>query len=57
MSSEFKKEDIVAFYQFTDIIDDKEKWERDHNQQIEDEEINPDTQKPYQDWDNPYVIC
>ncbi len=54
MGSEFKKEDIVAFYQFTDIIDDKEKWERDHNQQIEDEEINPDTQKPYQDWDNPY---
>lgn len=54
MGSEFKKEDIVAFYQFTDIIDDKEKWERDHSQQIEDEEINPDTQKPYQDWDNPY---
>lgn len=54
MGSEFKKDDIVAFYQFTDIIDDKEKWERDHNQQIEDEEINPDTQKPYQDWDNPY---
>lgn len=54
MGSEFKKDDIIAFYQFTDIIDDKEKWEGDHNQQIEDEEINPDTQKPYQDWDNPY---
>lgn len=54
MGSEFKKEDIIAFYQFTDIIDDKEEWERNHNEQIEQEVINPDTDKPYQDWDNPY---
>jgi hypothetical protein len=40
MGSEFKKEDIVAFYQFTDIIDDKEKWDRDHPEDNE--------------WNNPY---
>ncbi len=54
MGSEFKKEDIVAFYQFTDIIDDKEEWDSQHKEDIEQENINPDTQKPYQDWDNPY---
>ena len=40
MGSEFKKEDIVAFYQFTDIIDDKEKWDREHPEDNE--------------WNNPY---
>lgn len=40
MGSEFKKEDIVAFYQFTDIIDDKEKWDREHQEDNE--------------WNNPY---
>ena len=54
MGSEFKKDDIIAFYQFTDIIDDKEKWDRDHIEDIEQEVINPDTGQPYQDWDNPY---
>ena len=54
MGSEFKKEDIVAFYQFTDIIDDKEEWDSQHKEDIEQENINPDTQKPFQEWDNPY---
>lgn len=40
MGSEFKKEDIIAFYQFTDIIDDKEKWDREHQEDNE--------------WNNPY---
>ena len=40
MGSEFKKDDIIAFYQFTDIIDDKEKWDREHPEDNE--------------WNNPY---
>ncbi len=54
MGSEFKPEDIIAFYQFTDIIDDKDKWDSEHEEDIEQEVINVDTNKPYQDWDNPY---
>lgn len=54
MGSEFKPDDIIAFYQFTDIIDDKEEWDSKHQEDIEQEVINPDTGQPYQDWDNPY---
>ena len=43
MGSEFTPEDIVAFYQFTDIIDDKDKWDKDHL-------MDEDTKE----WDNPY---
>ncbi|MDH6306843.1 hypothetical protein M2459_002140 [Parabacteroides sp. PF5-5] len=43
MSSEFTKDDIIAFCQFTDIIDEQEKWDR--------ENINKDDKK---EWDNPY---
>lgn len=43
MSSEFKKEDIIAFYQFTDIETDKENWDKEH--------ILGDDVK---EWDNPY---
>ena len=43
MGSEFKPDDIVAFYQYTDIIDDMEKYDLKH--------INDDD---YKEWDNPY---
>lgn len=43
MGSEFKKEDIIAFYQFTDIVEDQEKWD---NERILDDS--------YKEWDNPY---
>lgn len=43
MGNEFKPEDIIAFYQFTDIIDDKEQWDKDNL-------INEDIKE----WDNPY---
>lgn len=43
MGSEFKREDIIAFCQFTDIIDAKEKWDRDN---LSDESVN--------EWENPY---
>ena len=43
MSSEFEDEDIVAFYQFSDIADDKQKWDEQH--------LDDDNAK---EWDNPY---
>ncbi|MBR1675751.1 MAG: Eco57I restriction-modification methylase domain-containing protein [Clostridia bacterium] len=43
MGSEFKKEDIIAFYQFTDIVDDQKAWDKAH--------ILDDN---YKEWDNPY---
>lgn len=43
MSSEFQKEDIIAFYQFSDIVKDKEKWDAQH---LHEDKIN--------EWDNPY---
>lgn len=43
MGSEFTKDDIIAFCQFTDIVEEQEKWN--------DENINKDEVK---EWDNPY---
>lgn len=43
MGSEFTKDDIIAFYQFTDIVDDQQKWDEEH--------ILDDN---YKEWDNPY---
>ena len=43
MGSEFTDEDIIAFYQFTDIADDQQKWDE--------ENLNKDDVK---EWDNPY---
>ncbi len=43
MGSEFTKEDIIAFYQFTDIVNDQKKWDEEH---ILDDD--------YKEWDNPY---
>ena len=44
MGSEFSKEDIIAFYQFTDIVKDLEAWIRDNNSSDE----------PKEEWENPY---
>lgn len=43
MGSEFQKDDIIAFYQFSDIVKDKERWDREH---LDDDSTN--------EWDNPY---
>jgi len=43
MKDEFKTDDIIAFYQFSDIADDQEEWDR--NNIIKDET---------KEWDNPY---
>ena len=52
MNSEFTDEDIIAFYQFTNIAEDQEKWNarvriiNDHRETLGKEEID--------EWDNPY---
>lgn len=43
MGSEFEKEDIISFCQFSDIIEEQEKWNDEH---ILDDETK--------EWDNPY---
>lgn len=43
MGSEFTNDDIIAFYQFTDIAEDQEKWNK--------ENLNKDDVR---EWDNPY---
>ena len=43
MSDEFKKEDIIAFVQFTDIIDAKQRWNEEHLKEDDRDE-----------WENPY---
>lgn len=45
MGSEFSKDDIVAFYQFSDIVQDQEAWDKEHL--LNDEE-------DVKEWDNPY---
>jgi len=43
MNSEFSNDDIIAFYQFTDIAEDQKRWDL--------ENLNKDEIK---EWDNPY---
>jgi len=43
MNSEFTNDDIIAFYQFSDIADDQKKWDL--------ENLNKDEVK---EWENPY---
>lgn len=43
MNSEFTQEDIIAFYQFTNIAEDQEKWNEEHL--MEDD---------VKEWENPY---
>ena len=54
MTTEFEKDDIIGFYQASDILDAKKEWDEKHFGDIENQIINPDTDKPYQEWDNPY---
>lgn len=46
MGSEFSKEDIIAFYQFTDIVNDQKKWDEENFALSEEEKK--------EDWANPY---
>lgn len=40
---EFTKEDIIAFCQFTDIVNEQKKWDKDHL-----------AEDGFKEWDNPY---
>lgn len=44
MGSEFAEDDIISFCQFTDIIDESDKWIDDNNKK----------EKPEDEWENPY---
>lgn len=46
MGSEFAKEDIIAFCQFTDIVKEQKAWDEAHRKEILDEERKA--------WENPY---
>lgn len=45
MGNEFSKEDIIAFYQFSDIVKDQEEWDKEHLLEDKDD---------VREWDNPY---
>lgn len=49
MGSEFQKDDIIAFYQFSDIVNEQETWDRENL--LKD---NNDKGEPLNEWDNPY---
>ena len=44
MGSEFSKDDIIAFYQFSDIVKEQEEWTKANNAADE----------PEEEWENPY---
>lgn len=50
----FNAENMIASVQFSDILNAKETWDAEHFEDIENGNINPDTGKPYQEFDNPY---
>ena len=49
MGGEFKKEDIIAFCQFSDIVQAQEQWDKENLLKDEDENLTP-----LREWDNPY---
>lgn len=49
MGGEFKKEDIIAFCQFSDIVQAQEQWDKENLLKDEDENSTP-----LGEWDNPY---
>jgi hypothetical protein len=46
VNSEFTDDDIIAFYQFSDIAQEQEKWDN--------ENLNQDDENREEDWKNPY---
>lgn len=46
MGSEFSKGDIIAFYQFTDIVHEQKRWDAENRAKPEAEQ--------QEDWENPY---
>ena len=54
MEDRFNEKNLIATVQFKDILEAKQQWDEDHVLDIEYENINIDTGKPYQEYDNPY---
>lgn len=54
LEKKFTDEDIIGYYQLSDIEDAKKKWDETHFEDVENSTINVNTGKPYQEWDNPY---
>ncbi len=46
--NEFKKEDVIAFIQYTDIVEAQEEWDKDNIENI------ADVKDKKKAWDNPY---
>lgn len=46
MGGEFTEDDIIAFYQFTNITEDQERWFAEHQEELDKNIKN--------EWDNPY---
>ncbi len=51
---EFNQKNMIASCQFSDILNDKEKWLKEHKKDIDSGTINPETAFPYEEYDNPY---
>lgn len=49
MGSEFQKEDIISFCQYSDIVEAQQKWDNENLLKDVDDENNP-----IKEWDNPY---
>ena len=54
MSSEFNDQNIIGRVKFSDILAEKEKWEKDHFVMIESGVTNDDTKRLFEESDNPY---
>lgn len=54
LEKQFTDEDIIGYYQLSDIEKAKKKWDEEHFTDIENSVVNGNTGKPYQEWDNPY---
>lgn len=54
LEHKFNGDDVIGFYQLSDIESAKKAWQEKYFQKIESNAINKDTCKPYQEWDNPY---
>src|SRR5574344_495184 len=58
MNSEYSKEDIIAFYQYSDIVDEQKKWDEKYlNKDVYDkgdEKYGYHVGDAVQEWDNPY---
>ena len=52
--NEFDESTTIATCQFSDILAAKQEWDEQHFDDIENEVINPDTDKKYEEYDNPY---